>query len=137
MDPIFSTGVSVAINSGMASAEYVDKILAGKITPDKARARYISNLEESTTILFSFIRHFYDHSFRELFLQGKGPLQVHKAAIGLLAGNVSPRPPFKIRWRTWFFDYFVNLNRKRQVVPRRKRFSLLEEAAKEPMAQPA
>ena len=129
MDPIFSTGVSVAVNSGMEAVGHVDKILAGKISPAAARAKYISHLEESTGTLFKLIRQYYDHSFRELFINGTGPLEVHKAVIGVLAGNVFPRPPFKMRWRLKFFDFCVWMNRRRQLVPRRRRFSLLKRAA--------
>jgi len=126
MDPIFSTGVSVAVNGAMAVAKYVDDILAGRISPSLARKRYTSHLEASTGTLFQIIRQYYEHSFRELFLNGTGPLQVHKAVIGVLAGNVFPRPPWKLRWRLRFFDLLVKWNRKRQLVPRRRRFSLLK-----------
>ncbi len=129
MDPIFSTGVSVAVNSAMAVAGHVDDILAGRRSADAVRAKYIAHLEESTGTLFKLIRQYYDHSFRELFISGSGPLQVHKAVIGVLAGNVFPRPPFKMRWRLKVFDFFVWLNRRRQLVPRRRRFSLLKSAS--------
>jgi hypothetical protein len=110
----------------MAVAKYVDDILAGRISPSRARKRYTSHLEASTGTLFQIIRQYYEHSFRELFLNGTGPLQVHKAVIGVLAGNVFPRPPWKLRWRLRFFDLLVKWNRKRQLVPRRRRFSLLK-----------
>ena len=131
MDPIFSTGVSVAVNTALAAANFVDDILAGRTTADKARKRYIADLEESTGTLFKIIRQYYDHAFRELFLEGQGPMQVEKAVIGVLAGNVFPRPPFKMRWRLKLFDYFVKLNRKKQIVPRRRKFSLLKNAHRE------
>jgi flavin-dependent dehydrogenase len=126
MDPIFSTGVSVSVNSAIAVAKYVDDILAGRISASRARKKYISHLEESTGTLFQIIRQYYDHSFRELFMNGTGPLEVHKAVIGVLAGNVFPRPPWKLRWRLRFFDFLVKWNRKRQLVPRRRRFSILK-----------
>ena len=135
MDPIFSTGVSVAVNGSTAAAVFVDDILAGRISPPRARAAYISDLEESTGTLFNIIRQYYDHSFRELFLNEKGPLEVHRAIIGVLAGNVFPRPPWKIRWRLKMFEFFVEVNRRRQIVPRRKRFSLLKAMAANQAAQ--
>jgi flavin-dependent dehydrogenase len=129
MDPIFSTGVSVAINGSLGAATYVDDILANRISPRSARKKYISHLEESTGTLFQIIRQYYDHSFRELFLEGQGPCQVQRAVIGVLAGNVFPRPPWKLRWRLKLFDFFVWLNKRKQLVPRRRRFSLLKNAA--------
>ncbi|HWE04956.1 MAG TPA: NAD(P)/FAD-dependent oxidoreductase [Tepidisphaeraceae bacterium] len=124
MDPIFSTGVCVAGHGGMAAVAFVDDILASRIAPAKARAIYIDQIEQCTAVLFKLIQQYYDHSFRELFLMGKGPLSVHRALIGLLAGNVFPRPPWKIRWRKRMFDFLVELNRKRPLVPRRRRFAL-------------
>jgi flavin-dependent dehydrogenase len=125
-DPIFSTGVSVALSAAASAAKQVDDILAGRISPVKARRIYVSLIQESTTTLFKLIRQYYDHAFRELFIHGEGPLSVHKAIIGVLAGNVFPRPPWKIRWRLWFFDRLIAIHRKRQLVARRRRFSVLK-----------
>jgi hypothetical protein len=107
----------------------VDDILAGRTSPARARKKYVAHLSESTGTLFQLIRQYYDHSFRELFLVGSGPIQLHKAVIGVLAGNVFPRPPFKLRWRLKIFDYLVKLNRKKRLVVRRRRFSMLKAAA--------
>jgi flavin-dependent dehydrogenase len=125
MDPIFSTGVAIAADGGTQVAMHLDNILAGNISPARARETYISRMEESTRTLFQLIRQYYDHSFRELFLTGRGPLQVHRAVIGVLAGNVFPRPPWKLRWRLRLFDYLVRLNRKKPLVPQRDHFSLI------------
>ena len=100
-----------------------------RISPARRARKYISHLEQSTGTLFHLIRQYYDHSFRELFLMGEGPMEIHRAVIDVLAGNVFPLPPWKLRWRLRLFDFFVNLNRKRQLVPRRRRFSLLKSSA--------
>ena len=128
LDPIFSTGIFVAGKAADSATELVCQMIDGKITPQRARERYIWQIEQCTAALFKLIRQYYDHSFRELFMQGEGPLSVHRAIIGLLAGNVFPRPPFKLRWRMRFFDFLVALNRKRQLVPRRRKFSVFKAA---------
>jgi hypothetical protein len=79
------------------------------------------------------IRSFYQHSFRELFLNGTGPLQVHRAVISILAGQVFPRPRWCLRWRLRLFEVFLQLNKWLPLVPRRARFSLL---ASEPVEWP-
>jgi hypothetical protein len=71
------------------------------------------------------IRQFYRHSFRELFLNGTGPVQMHKAVISVLAGQVFPRPVWCLRWRLRLFELCVRLNQYLPLVPRRRRFSLL------------
>jgi flavin-dependent dehydrogenase len=129
MDPIFSTGVCVASQGALSAVGLVDDILNHRIKPGRAREIYIHQIDSATRTFFKLIGQYYDHSFRELFMQGKGPLSVHRALIGLLAGNVFPKTPWKIRWRTKIFDYLVEINRKRQIVPRRRRFSIFKNAA--------
>jgi len=124
MDPIFSTGVCVAMTGAAAAARQVVELLAGRTTPGRARAAHIKLIERSTKTLFRIIRQYYDPSFRELFLNRTGPLQMHRAVIGVLAGNVFP-PPWPLRWRMNLFNACVWANRFVPLVPRRPRFSLL------------
>ncbi len=136
MDPIFSTGIFVGTQGAMATARLVDDILAGRISASRARKQYCRQFEQCTDTLFKLIGQYYDHSFRELFLQGSGPLAVHRAVIGVLAGNVFPRPPLKLRWRLWVFDQFVKINRSRRLVSPRRRFSLLKQTVPSAGAAP-
>jgi flavin-dependent dehydrogenase len=126
LDPIFSTGVTLAMMSGVQAAELLQQILTDKISPARARRDYIRGLDAGSTPLWRLIRRFYEHSFRELFLNGQGPLKVHKAVISILAGQVFPRPRWCLRWRLRLFEWFVSLNKRFALVPRRPRFSLLE-----------
>jgi len=91
------------------------------------RRRYIRFIKGSSSTFFRLVDMYYDHSFRELFLNGQGPLQVHRAAMAILAGHVFPRPPFALRWRFALLDLFTRINRFVPLVPRRERFSLLSE----------
>ena len=126
IDPIFSTGVTLAMQGAQQAAMEVDALLAGRAKPPKARKRYIQFVEGNTKIFFRLIRHYYDHSLRELFLNGTGPLRVHSAVLSILAGEVFPRPIFALRWRLQLFYALQWLNRRWPLVPRRNRFSLLE-----------
>jgi flavin-dependent dehydrogenase len=130
MDPIFSTGVCVGMTGGHSVAKQLLDLLAGKTSPKKARATHLKLIEGATGTLFKIIRQYYDHSFRELFLEGQGPLEIHKAVIGVLAGNVFPKPPWKLRWRLCIFSLCVKLNHRFELVPRRDRFSLIMDGAK-------
>lgn len=125
LDPIFSTGVTLAMLAAEeASARLID-LLHGRTNPDRARRRYIRFVDGSTGIFFKLIRQYYDHSFRELFLEAEGPLQVHRAVLSILAGQVFPRPAFALRWRLGLFYALQWWNRHFHIVPRRNRFSLL------------
>lgn len=127
LDPIFSTGVTLAMLAGQEASAHVLNILNGAQSPARARRRYIRFLDGSTRIFFRLIREYYDHSFRELFLEAEGPLQVHRAVLSILAGQVFPRPAFALRWRLALFYELQRWNRRFQIVPQRKRFSLLND----------
>jgi flavin-dependent dehydrogenase len=137
MDPIFSTGVTLAMMAAQEVAGRVIDLLSNRTTPARARGDYVRFVEGSTGIFFRLIREYYDHSFRELFLNGTGPLKVHRAVLSILAGQVFPRPAFALRWRLGLFYLFQRLNRHVPLVPRRNRFSLLSSApAQDSRARP-
>ncbi len=107
LDPIFSTGVTLAMMSATQAARHAIAILKENKSPTAARSEYIRFVEGSTGVFWRLIRSYYTHSFRELFMNGRGPLHVHNAIISLLAGQVFPRPCFALRWRLWFFELCV------------------------------
>jgi flavin-dependent dehydrogenase len=128
LDPIFSTGVCLGMMSGAHAAEGIAAMIRRGERPARVRRDYIRYVEASSAPFFRLVELYYDHSFRELFLNGEGPLQVHRAVLSILAGNVFPRPPFALRWRLALFEMFVRLNRRFPLVPRRERCSLAADA---------
>ena len=129
IDPIFSTGVYVATIGGLKVADAVTDVLRGHHTAPAARREFVRHMEGGTNVFFRLIRQYYDHSFRELFLNGTGPFQMHRAVLAALAGHVFPKPIWALRWRLALFNACVVLNRWLPLVPRRERFSLLEAEA--------
>lgn len=125
VDPIFSTGVCLAMIAARQAAQLTLVLLRGATTSKKAGRDYARFVGRSTSVFFRLIEQFYDPSFRELFLNGTGPMQVHRAVLSVLAGQVFPSPPWALQWRLRLFDAFVVLNRYLPLVPRQKRFSLL------------
>ena len=132
IDPIFSTGVYVATVGALQAAERISGVLGGRLSPKRARAQYVKFLEGGTRVFFRLIRQYYDHSFRELFLNGDGPHQMRGAVLAALAGHVFPRPIWAIRWRLALFNFFVALNRWKALVPRRKKMSLMADGSPAP-----
>jgi flavin-dependent dehydrogenase len=126
VDPIFSTGVCMGMMTGTEAARGIVAILNGKETPERVRQRYRRFIDDSTGVFFRLIRMYYHHSFRELFLTGQGPLEVHRAAMSILAGHVYPRPSWSLRWRFWLLSFFIEVNRYYPIAPRRPRFSLVD-----------
>jgi flavin-dependent dehydrogenase len=137
IDPIFSTGVYFATIGALKAADALTEVLRGRSTSAAARRDYIRHMEGGMSVFFRLIRQYYDHSFRELFLNGIGPLQMHRAVLAALAGHVFPKPVWPLRWRLALFDLCVRVNRFLPLVPRRNRFSLLgAESRTEPAVLP-
>jgi flavin-dependent dehydrogenase len=128
LDPVFSTGVCMGMMSAEHVAHQLIDVLRGSTTPAAARKRHIRYVRGSSDVYFRVIRHYYNHHFRELFLTGQGPMQMHRAVLGLLAGHVFPRPRFNLWWRFRAFELVLKLQRHFTLAPRRQRFSLLNQA---------
>jgi flavin-dependent dehydrogenase len=131
LDPIFSTGVTLAMTSAREAARHTTALLRNQTTPAAAQRTYIDFVTGSTGVFWKLIRNYYNHSFRELFLNGTGPMQVHRAVISILAGHVFPRPPLSLRWRLQLFWFFMRVNQFVPLVPRRKRFLLMDQEPQE------
>ena len=128
LDPIFSTGVTLAMVGAQQAAARTMDLLSGAVSPKVTRAAYCKFIEGSTGVFWRLIRSYYRHSFRELFMNGRGPLQVHRAVISTLAGAVFPKPSWSLRWRLRFFDLCVQIQRFIPLCPRRPECSLLSES---------
>ena len=124
LDPIFSSGVLLGMMSAREAAAHVQAMLMGKVAPSKARREYCRFIDRGTGVFFRLISQYYRHSFREMFLNGTGPLRVHSAILSVLAGQIFPRLPWCLRWRLWMFRLFLHVNRFVPLVPRRPKYSL-------------
>ncbi len=125
IDPVFSTGVHLAMSSGRRAAEHVIGIIHHHRPPRAQRKRYIAYWRKSLDRYLWLITHFYDHAFRELFLEGQGPLGVHRALLSILTGHAVPEAPWSVRWRLELLEWFIKIQRHIALTPRRARFSLL------------
>lgn len=128
LDPMFSTGVTLAMMGAKEAAAQTLAMLRQGKSAAKARADYIRFVTKSSTIYLKLIQKYYRHSFRELFLNGKGPVQTHRAVISILAGYVFPKMVWKLRWRLQVFWMCEWLNRFIPMVPRRRNFALVSES---------
>lgn len=128
VDPIFSTGVCLGMMSAVEAARGIAALLRGTARPEAVRRRYVRFVRGSSEPFFRMVRHYYDPAFRDLFLDGRGPLAVHRAVISVLAGHVFPRPIPAVRWRLRLLDLSVALHRRVPLTRRRPGFSLAASA---------
>lgn len=130
LDPIFSTGICLGMDGAILAADFIDEMIAGMTggrsrSPRQIRRAYTKFLDDTAAPFFRLVNMFYDHSFRELFLNGSGPCQVHRAAISILGGHIFPKPRWSLRWRVWLLHQFARLQRFVPLVDRRESYSLL------------
>lgn len=118
IDPIFSSGVTIALRSARLAAQYVRRAwLADKRAfRQSEQARYTRAIQDMTGVFYQMIRMFYDPKSFEVFMVPKPPLGLRQGVLQLLAGNTEPS--FWIRWRVWLFYGICWLNQRWQIVPR-------------------
>lgn len=116
LDPIFSTGVLLAMQAGIEAADALDRALAAG---DLSRARFAA-YERTLSARYHHFRRFvvgfYDPAFRDVFFQQTAPLGIREAVISVLAGNW--RPTLATRLRLAAFFALVKLQRWVPIAPR-------------------
>lgn len=127
LDPIFSTGICLAMVGAAEAAATVRGLLDGG-DADRLRAGYAALVERSTAVFFRLVRRFYQPAFRDLMMEGEGPLGVHRALFSVLAGHVFPRPPLALRWRLAMMEALTELQARFAFVARRPRVFLYRPA---------
>ncbi len=116
IDPVFSSGVYLALESGLLSAKTIAKQLSNKTAPHpKTYARYTHAMKGRIRIMRHLIESFYDNKSFEVFMFPAPRFKLPAAINSILAGCTLP--PFAVRWRFWAFRKICNIHRKRPIVP--------------------
>jgi flavin-dependent dehydrogenase len=116
IDPIFSSGVFLAVFSGEQCADTLNEALDH---PGKARRlfrRYEWAVNRAMDIYLRFVNAWYTKEFIEVFLSPRNVLGLAPAVNAVLGGNVGNS--FAIRWRMSVFYFLVWLQRHYPIVPR-------------------
>jgi len=91
LDPVFSTGVAIALESGLEAATALDAALA-KGEPRLAGFRAFERTQRQRYARFRrFVVAFYTPWFRDLFFQPAAPSALFRAVVTVLAGIWKPR----------------------------------------------
>jgi FADH2-dependent halogenase len=107
MDPVFSSGVHLAMESGHEAAKVVDNALARGAALTWRMRRYERWLRRSMRMYFRMIEKFYTRPFIEVFVEPKPVLQLPAAVSAVLAGRLDNAWP--VRWRLAVFFFIVAL----------------------------
>ena len=126
IDPIFSTGVFMAMKSAEVAADAVTMKL------NHGSSRLLHSYEKRMTTALKkymmFIENFYCREFLEVFLQPSRRFGLIPAVVGVLAGNVFERT--RDRGKLALFFLLVKLQKSRGVIAPRIRWDRLPEAAR-------
>jgi flavin-dependent dehydrogenase len=107
IDPVFSSGVMLAMNSGMAAAETVDACRRDPSQAARSRRRFDKVVRHGPREFSWFIYRVTNPTMRELFLGPKNVLRMEEALLSVLAGDVFGRTPIWGSLRAFKCLYYV------------------------------
>jgi FADH2-dependent halogenase len=116
IDPIFSSGVMLAMTSGRDGARVVNGALSSNRAMTPEMKRYEKRTWRNVGIYWRFIGKFYQTHFAQMFFQPTDKFLLPCAINSVLAGRTELS--FAIRWRIHLFFLLVRLNRHVPVVER-------------------
>jgi flavin-dependent dehydrogenase len=132
IDPVFSSGVFLAIMSAEKAADALDEVLNDESKKRRLFKDYSRRVNYVMDVYLTFVTSWYRRSkeFMEVFLNPTETLQIAPAVNAVLAGNEGGS--FAIRWRMCFFYFFVNAQRFFALSPR---LSLVPKKVNEPVSE--
>ncbi len=133
IDPVFSSGVFLAIMSAEKAADTIDEALRDEHKRSRLFRKYSRSVNRIMDIYLTFVNAWYRRGkeFLEVFLNPTDTMQIAAAVNAVLAGNEGRQ--FAIKWRMWVFYFFVSAQRFFAFCPR----LAIDTAEKVPSPQPA
>jgi len=124
LDPVFSTGVAIALESGLEAAQTVaDGLDAGDLSAARFH-RYASRQRQRYSSFRRFVLGFYSAEFRDLFFAADPPDRIFRSLVTVFAGYWKPT----LRTRFWVALFFL-LVRLQRWIPFSPRLSTVRRAA--------
>jgi flavin-dependent dehydrogenase len=131
IDPVFSSGVMLAMNSGIAAAEAIHTCRTQPAAAKRALRRFDRIMRHGPKQFSWFIYRVTNPTMRELFLGPRNVLRMEEALLSLLAGDIFGRTPIWTSLRLLKGVYFAmslaNLGRTIRAA-RRRAFNIRPEA---------
>ncbi len=93
VDPVFSSGVYLAMHSAFVGADLVDARLKNASTAKAAARRFDRVMRKGPREFSWFIHRVTNPTMRDLFMAPKNVLRVREAILSLLAGDIFGRTP--------------------------------------------
>ena len=118
IDPVFSSGVFLAIMSAEKAADTLEEVLCDESKRKRAFSKYSRTVNRIMDIYLTFVNAWYRRGkeFLEVFLTPSDTVQIAAAVNAVLAGNDGKS--LAIKWRMWLFYFFVWVQRYFTIVPK-------------------
>lgn len=127
MDPIFSSGVFLAMHSGKLAARAVLESLAACDDGKRRFRRYEKQVFFALQYYWVMVEKFYTRPFMELFMEPRPKFKLPDAIVAILAGEIEGG--WKIELRRQFFFFLMRIQAFYPLVPR---LSFEEREARQP-----
>jgi flavin-dependent dehydrogenase len=111
VDPVFSTGVFLAMRSAELAAEAIWRAFQRQDFGARRFRQYETQFLRGIAPLLAFIRHFYDPAFLDLFFASHPPLRLYQAVLWVLSGAAFDRRPAWVRANLALFRVVVTLRK--------------------------
>lgn len=107
IDPVFSSGVFLAIMSAEKAADTLEAVLSDESKRRRLFKKYSQTVNRVMDVYLTFVNAWYQRSreFLEVFLNPTETMQIAAAVNAVLAGNAGKS--FAVKWRMWLFYFFV------------------------------
>src|SRR5205823_13648771 len=116
IDPIFSSGVFLAVFSGELAADALNEVLDHSHKAKRLFPHYERAVNRAMDVYLRFVNAWYTKEFIEVFLAPRNVLGLAPAVNAVLGGNVGHS--FPIRWRMWVSYFLLWLQRHHPIAPK-------------------
>jgi flavin-dependent dehydrogenase len=127
IDPVFSSGVWLAMNSGVIGAEAIDACLKNPAGADAALKRFDRLMKHGPKEFSWFIYRVTNPIMRDFFMGPRNIFRVKEALLSVLAGDIFGKTPiWRSIWMFKFLYYMANLTQPRRAFMgwKRRRFNI-------------
>ncbi len=107
IDPVFSTGVHLALNSAIQGATLVDAFLQNDPNYSMLSTRYRQTIEQSLKQYSWFILRFTQPAFRNMFMAPRNLFRMEEAVLSMLAGDISRNPSIQFPLFLFKMCYYI------------------------------
>jgi flavin-dependent dehydrogenase len=109
IDPVFSTGVHLALNSAIQGATLVDAFLQNAPNYPKLRKKFQQTIQQSLKQYSWFIRRFTQPAFRNMLMAPKRFFRMQEAILSMLAGDIFRDTPTRLPIFLFKMTYCISM----------------------------